>query len=271
MPLLAVSNYTKDDAPIRMLHIHDCLEIGFCHEGSGVLLAGEKALAYAAGDVTFINHTEVHFSTSLKGTTSRWSWLLLDPVRLIPSAPDGIADPGLLAGPGFGNVFPGAQHPELHDAVTQVLAECEARTIHWEAAVRALILRIMILVRRARHTAGEAPARQDYDRLAPALQKMAASYASPLHVPLLAKLCGLSEPHFRRLFRATLRRSPQAYWLDLRLSMAASALRTTSRSVLEISETVGFGTLSSFNRLFRRRFGCPPRVWRHGSGRPTLS
>ncbi len=109
---------------------------------------------------------------------------------------------------------------------------------------------------------GPVPPRHDYDRLAPALQALALGYTQSLRVGELARRCGLSEPHFRRLFTATLGRSPQTYWLDLRLQMAASLLRTSSRSVLEVSLAVGFETLSSFNRLFRRHFDCNPLAWR---------
>jgi AraC-like DNA-binding protein len=44
--------------------------------------------------------------------------------------------------------------------------------------------------------------------------------------------------------------------------MAASLLRGTPLSVLEISQEVGFETLSSFNRFFLKNFHSSPRAWR---------
>jgi AraC-like ligand binding domain len=66
-PIRVSPEHTKTDAPIRFLHVHDCLEMGYCHEGSGILMADEKVLSFRGGDMTFIKHTEVHFSASATG------------------------------------------------------------------------------------------------------------------------------------------------------------------------------------------------------------
>jgi len=71
------------------------------------------------------------------------------------------------------------------------------------------------------------------------------------------------------VFVSTIGRPPRAYWHDLRMRMAASLLRTTARSVLQISQDVGFETLSSFNRVFRATFATTPRAWRAGMVRAS--
>ncbi|MBC8011869.1 MAG: helix-turn-helix domain-containing protein, partial [Burkholderiales bacterium] len=263
-PIEVWPDYHKDDAPIRTLHVHDCLEIGYCHEGSGLWVIGEKLFNHQAGDVTFINHTEVHFAQSAAGTESVWTWILLDPVRLVPTAAMELMDPTPLAGVDFRNLFSEREHPALVAAVRRLIAEHREKGEHWREAVRALVSEIMILVRRTAAGKAEASPRSEYDRLAPALQMMARDYGEALHVDALARRCGLSEPHFRRLFVATMGRAPIDYLNNLRLHMAAALLRTSSRSVLEVSLAAGFGTMSSFNRLFRRKFERSPREWRKG-------
>ncbi|MBC8008545.1 MAG: helix-turn-helix transcriptional regulator [Burkholderiales bacterium] len=265
-PIVVWPDYHKDDAPIRTLHVHDCLEIGYCQEGSGLWMIGEKLFNHEAGDVTFINHTEVHFAQSAAGTESVWTWILLDPVRLVPGSAMELMDPTPLAGMDFKNLFSEREHPALVAAVRRLIAEHQEKGEHWREAVRALVCEIMILVRRTAGGKAAASPRNEYDRLAPALQMMARDYGEPLRVDALAKRCGLSEPHFRRLFVATMGRSPMDYLNNLRLHMAAAQLRTSSRSVLEVSLAAGFGTLSSFNRLFRRKFEQSPREWRKGGG-----
>jgi len=91
---------------------------------------------------------------------------------------------------------------------------------------------------------------------------MAGHYADPVDISLLARYCRMSVPHFRRTFTNTIGRPPGEYWHDLRMRMAASLLRTTSRPILEISYEVGFETLSSFNRMFHDTFAMSPREWR---------
>ena len=52
------------------------------------------------------------------------------------------------------------------------------------------------------------------------------------------------------------------YLNTYRLSIAARLLTASSLSVLEISSAVGFDNLSYFTRLFKRKFGMPPRLYR---------
>lgn len=131
-------------------------------------------------------------------------------------------------------------------------------------AARALAWQLMIVVRRLAPTKVSGAPKPEYERIVPALQHMAESFSRPVDVPRLARLCHLSTPHFRRVFGKTVGQSPREYWLALRLRLAASLLRESSLSILEISHRVGFETLSSFNRLFRAHFGKPPRSWRRG-------
>ena len=49
--------------------------------------------------------------------------------------------------------------------------------------------------------------------------------------------------------------------------MAEHLLRTTARPVLEISEEVGFGSVSSLNRQFLRAYGLSPRAFRRAQGK----
>ena len=96
-------------------------------------------------------------------------------------------------------------------------------------------------------------------QLLPALNLITQAYDRDLTVEKLAAQCGLSVSHFRRQFRRAMGSSPLEYLNDLRISVAHHLLRTTQLPVLAISEEVGFRSLSSFNRLFKRTYGMSPR------------
>jgi AraC-like DNA-binding protein len=269
-PIAGGDPFIQGDNPIRALHYHECLELGYCYEGSGIFMIGEKVLPFEAGDVTFIDHTEVHLARSVPGTTSRWCWIYLDPLRLInsPGIPPSLFDFSALSGAGFNNILSPSEDAELGLLVQKMAVELRERPEGYEWCLPSLALEFCTRLRRLPRVA-ELPSRSAgrhavMERIAPALQIIARDYARPLHLPELARACNLSEPSLRRLFQEAVGRSPRAYWLDLRLRMAASMLRTTSRGVLQISQDVGFPTLSSFNRLFKTKYGVSPLVWRDG-------
>ena len=72
----------------------------------------------------------------------------------------------------------------------------------------------------------------------------------------------MSVSYFRKVFSESVGMNPQQYIIHVRLSMAEHLLRTTNKSILEISQDVGFRSISSFNRLFLRAYGCSPRQFR---------
>jgi AraC-like DNA-binding protein len=87
-------------------------------------------------------------------------------------------------------------------------------------------------------------------------------YADPVGVVDMAAAAGLSKAHFSRAFRLAFGESPHVYLLTRRLERAASLLRNTDRSVLEICHAVGLTSLGSFTTSFTRMYGMPPVAYR---------
>lgn len=268
LPITADPASLLDDHPIRYLHRHQCAEIGLCVEGSGVFVVGEKVMEFTAGDVTFINQSEVHLARSMPGTTSRWHWIYLDPVRLAVASrfEHGLLDPAPLAGADFRNVIHSHESPHLESIAQRIVDEIVEREAGYTTNLVALTAEFMIMLRRARPVAVATSTNRSrssqFERIAPAVALIARKFAEPLSVAQLARACTMSEPTLRRAFTMAMGCSPREYWLDVRLQMAASMLRSTAMSVSEVSEAVGFTTLSSFNRVFLQRFGAAPRTWR---------
>jgi AraC-like DNA-binding protein len=89
-----------------------------------------------------------------------------------------------------------------------------------------------------------------------------ARYFEPLDVARLAASAGLSRAHFSREFRRTFGVSPHEYLLTRRLERAATLLRNTDKSVLEICTEVGLQSLGSFTTSFKRIYGKTPTEYR---------
>ena len=87
-------------------------------------------------------------------------------------------------------------------------------------------------------------------------------YAEPLDIPRLAKIAYVSEAHFIRVFRATFGETPHRYLQRRRVERAMFLLRETDRSVTEICLDVGFTSLGTFSRTFRKVMEMSPSEYR---------
>lgn len=255
-------HYRHPAREITWLHRHDCLELGYCHAGSGIFVIEDKVVPYAAGDSCIVSEHEMHLATSAPGSTSNWTFLSLDAALLLPTAEPRLVATRHLTGPDFRNLVPAGEDPLLASLLRELIDELEATRPGYRDAARALVWRLMIHLHRHHAVARPSPGSGTLDPLAPALATIGQRYAEPLDIPQLAAACGLSESHFRRLFTARVGSGPKAYLNHLRVQMACSLLRDPRRSVLEIALEVGFGSVSAFNRQFQAVTGSNPRSWR---------
>lgn len=78
----------------------------------------------------------------------------------------------------------------------------------------------------------------------------------------LARACNISEVYFRKQFKALTGTSPVEYRNRLRLDKARQYLEYGDISVQEISDTLGYSTVSHFIKQFRARYGLSPLEYR---------
>lgn len=73
---------------------------------------------------------------------------------------------------------------------------------------------------------------------------------------------GVSERRAVEIFKEAYGMTPKAYTDRLRLQAAENMLRETDDKVLDIAMSVGFGSLSTFNRFFKEQTGFTPTEFR---------
>lgn len=98
--------------------------------------------------------------------------------------------------------------------------------------------------------------------------------ADPWTVEALGRATGMSRSTFSARFGALVGTTPMRYLTQLRMNLAAHALRgDVHLSVAEVAGRVGYDTESSFGRAFKRQFAVSPAAFRRqhaaqGHGRP---
>lgn len=101
-----------------------------------------------------------------------------------------------------------------------------------------------------------------HPRLAPAISAMFADPARPWNLPDLAALCSMSRATFMRHFQDALGRSAVELLSDIRMSLAANALKKLAMTTEAVAESVGYQSVSAFRRVFTDRMGMTPGQWR---------
>jgi len=90
-------------------------------------------------------------------------------------------------------------------------------------------------------------------------QFMEENYMHDLSLQEFANYSGRSLSTFNRDFRKTFGEMPQKWLIERRLEEAKEMLGNSSSKVQDVMADVGFSNLSHFSRIFKDRYGYPPR------------
>ena len=78
----------------------------------------------------------------------------------------------------------------------------------------------------------------------------------------LANLAGMTPTAFSRFFHLHTHKTVSEYTIDIRLGHATRMLVDSTHSVAEICYACGFNNISNFNRIFKKKKGCSPTIFR---------
>lgn len=77
-------------------------------------------------------------------------------------------------------------------------------------------------------------------------------------IPDLASLCNISETYFRKIFKSIYGMSPITYINSKKIEMAEELLDSNIYSINEVAELLGYSSIFSFSRDFKKYTGITP-------------
>lgn len=270
MLLLTGEEWRISDVKSDRLHFHNCIEIGLCETDSGIMEFMNTSAEFKAGDVTIVGSDIPHTTYSSKGTASKWSYIfinindLLGPYFSIDLIADNSLTHKLLHN--FYAILSQEKYPDIHNITVELVNCLTRKELNFQFIARglvfALFLKMINIVSEDSKSSSSSSSHDDYLVIAPALDYIREHYMNEFTVDTLADECHMSPTHFRRNFTQIMGQGPLSYLNDIRIQNADVLLRTTEMSILDISESVGFNSVSSFNRHFSELYGMPPLKWR---------
>jgi AraC-like DNA-binding protein len=104
--------------------------------------------------------------------------------------------------------------------------------------------------------------RTNHVQVTKALAIMQTNVCEALGIDEVARIIGISMGHFIRVFRREVKMSPHQYITRLKIEGATGLLISTSQTVEEISEWLGFKNQFHFSRVFKQCTGLSPSQYR---------
>lgn len=249
-------------------HFHNHLEIGFCHEGQGILSLGNDDFPYFPNTFSIIPKNYPHNTTSEKDKPSYWEYLFVDVDSFLADLyPDrGRNREELIRRINEGPLFLTYEsYPEIGDQIQGIMREYREQKEFYQETAKGHLLTLLFLIARLQPKptgSNDFMKTEDLTQIGMALEYVADHYNEQLKIQGLAEKCSLSETHFRRIFQKKLQMTPIEYINQVRIHAACSLMQDTTLSIEDVAEKTGFISMSTFNRNFRKIIGESPKQWR---------
>lgn len=265
------------------------IEFHLVTEGTGYICVGEETTPFAAGDLLVVPHGDAHemgngTGVELTDTTDSLPSLLKGDLKVSSFGGGGektkfvcgylACEAGLIRPVLAGlprvvrvNIRTDASGQWLENSIVHAVERVTA-AVPGSDVILARLAEVLFAEALQRYLGQLPPGRTGW--LAGAGdatvgRSLAALHRKPAHPWTLDELAdevAVSRSVLTERFARYLGQSPMAYLTDWRLELGAEALRTTSRSVLQVATDVGYESEAAFNRAFKRRFGRPPAQYR---------
>ena len=167
---------------------------------------------------------------------------------------------------------------ELQTMMNSLIEEYDTNAPYAESSIWARILDMLTLIGRTNvyrtsHTR-EFPKdrRQDYvARFMSVCDYISDHISADITVEDLAEIAGFSKFHFSRLFKNFTGLSVHEYLITQRIAVAEQLLNQTDLLITDVAMNSGFGSISTFTRVFKERKGMTPSDYRaKASSDPTV-
>jgi len=170
------------------------------------------------------------------------------------------------SGVGGSDAAPSGTRTQLAALVGLMRVESSEENLGGHAMLNGLSAALFTLTMRLGSETAEAPAGilalAGHPRLAPALSALFRRPEREWTLPDLAALCGMSRATFVRHFQQRLGRSASDLLTDIRMTVAARTLRSSSASAGTVAEAVGYQSEAAFQRAFKKHVGATPAQFR---------
>jgi AraC-like DNA-binding protein len=269
--------------PERIIFDYELLCIS---EGEAIITIDDIEYGAGPGDLFLFKPMQVHAIQGINGTALRQPhvhfdffyqqdseevyipvWSMRDPGEDIHFARPDVTGPDLLDIP---NKIIIRENKRVEALIFELIKECESISRYSVLKQKSILFQILALILEGLHDEEKQQAGFTPDQLTNILeqarQHLAAHLSEPLSIDDLADNAGFSRNHFAKLFRQQFGQAPGQYHMMLRIQRAKEMLAGTDTTITDIAQSLGFDSIYSFSRAFKRETGISPLYFRQLNG-----
>ena len=244
-------------------HDHSAVEVLLTLEGSVTYTVEDKLYHVRKGEVLIVPPDTLH-SLSMGEGSSRYLFLFE------PDALMAMRDLKAMASY-FHKPFHLRDGSDAHVRVRELLLRAqdayEKHDMLWNTICYSCLLQIYVTLGQryltgVRRTSGDAPGNMDSEVINSVMTFINNHYREELTLEDVAKFAGFSRYYFSRTFKRQTGYSFKDYLCQKRLQVAMDLLIRTNRPMRDVALESGFGSVATFNRVFRESKGCTPTQYR---------
>lgn len=230
------------DNTIKYLHYHDDLEIGVCYQGSGQFIVDNCIIEFHAPCAEIIYPGQIHAGHSNPDDPSYWYIVHVDSRECMGHS--------MLCSstPVFDRVS--QEHADIMTLISILIRNVQGAV----GADYSTALSLLHIILKNHRQIGDGQSKDNshiiFNDIAPAIVYITSHYQETCPVQQLAELCCMSVPTLRRKFLQSVDYAPNDYLHRIRIKNAVSLLSNPNLSILDVSISVGYQSISSFNRQF---------------------
>ena len=263
--------------PNVCMNRHDYCEIIYVHSGSAIFELQDRSCPIHCGDLVVVGPSLYHRIFLEPRAHVKLALIFFEPELLNDPASAETAEyliPFFQQRPDFPMVIPAMTGVpgEVFPLMQKIRNGLPADNTRARLAVKTYLK--MILVVLLNHYAELVDTREafnqretDLHRLEPVFSFLESDFSRHVGVSEAARRCAMSCSHFMFLFKRVTGQSFIAYANNFRVAKAQELLRTTEKSISDISQDTGFCDQSHFGSTFRRLVGMTPRAYRSQFGK----
>lgn len=153
---------------------------------------------------------------------------------------------------------------ELFDTIDELFNEKINQGCAYEIMIHSLALKIIaILYKEGILSDGvQVYSNSSVQKILPALSYINENYKQDITLGDVSELLGFERSYFCRMFKSAIGSTFTEYLNFVRVSKAEKLLSEGNLSVMEISNEVGFSSVSYFNRIFKKYKNCSPSYYK---------